>query len=541
MLNPKFFSNLSKVFFGNSRINIVIWCQCHGGVILYVDDDAPLGGDGLTWETPYRFLHDAITHAAGGGISEIHVGHGIYKPDRNEANPDGTGDRAATFQMINNVTISGAYAGYGSSNPDSRDFVHGESVLSGDLLGNDGPDFLNNDENSFHVVTGSFTDNSAIIDGFTITAGNAHWPAVDEYGGGIFVNIGSPRILNCTIIKNDSDWGGSGIAIYEGSATLEDCKIIDCSANNDWTEGGPGGYIRCTFTGSETWLECTYGYPLVKDCVFEDIVNEAKSPIYLIWSAPEIVSCVFANNTVLGDGGAINIYLDARARITNCVFSNNHAYGNGGAIRIDYELGVSAINNCTFFFNFAEGEGNAIYNEDEFVSPILNNCEFFLNGFNQSQSPIVDGPKAQTTLNYSNITPPWEGAGTNNISAYPGFVDPANRDFRHLPGSPGIDAGDNLAVPEEIVTDMGGEPRFVDDPDTKDTGNGTPPIVDIGAYEFQVALCPWDLDNSGSVDTGDLLELFAQWGTAGPADFDESGSVDTADLLILFANWGPCP
>ena len=52
--------------------------------------------------------------------------------------------------------------------------------------------------------------------------------------------------------------------------------------------------------------------------------------------------------------------------------------------------------------------------------------------------------------------------------------------------------------------------------------------------------CPWDLDMSGSVGTGDLLALFAQWGTDGSADFDESGAVGTGDLLILFANWGPC-
>ena len=53
--------------------------------------------------------------------------------------------------------------------------------------------------------------------------------------------------------------------------------------------------------------------------------------------------------------------------------------------------------------------------------------------------------------------------------------------------------------------------------------------------------CFADLDGSGSVGTSDMLELFAQWGTAGTADFDESGAVGTADLLILFANWGPCP
>ncbi len=53
--------------------------------------------------------------------------------------------------------------------------------------------------------------------------------------------------------------------------------------------------------------------------------------------------------------------------------------------------------------------------------------------------------------------------------------------------------------------------------------------------------CPWDLDNSGAVGTGDLLALFTQWGTDGPADFDGSGDVGTGDLLILLTNWGPCP
>ena len=40
------------------------------------------------------------------------------------------------------------------------------------------------------------------------------------------------------------------------------------------------------------------------------------------------------------------------------------------------------------------------------------------------------------------------------------------------------------------------------------------------------------------VGTSDLLELFAQWGTADPVEFDESGTVDTTDLLFLFAKRG---
>lgn len=69
-------------------------------------------------------------------------------------------------------------------------------------------------------------------------------------------------------------------------------------------------------------------------------------------------------------------------------------------------------------------------------------------------------------------------------------------------------------------------------------------IPEVGsAYLFDTSAspkCPWDLDKNGSVGTGDLLELLAQWGTAGSADFDESGEVGTGDLLILLANWGPC-
>ena len=56
--------------------------------------------------------------------------------------------------------------------------------------------------------------------------------------------------------------------------------------------------------------------------------------------------------------------------------------------------------------------------------------------------------------------------------------------------------------------------------------------------------CTADLNENGTVDTSDLLILFAFWGPCNPiclGDLDEDGSVNTADLLILFANWGPCP
>ena len=64
-----------------------------------------------------------------------------------------------------------------------------------------------------------------------------------------------------------------------------------------------------------------------------------------------------------------------------------------------------------------------------------------------------------------------------------------------------------------------------------------------GVYEVTVYLstCPWDLNGDGIVGVGDLLQLFANWGTPGPGDFNNDGTVGVGDMLIMFANWGPCP
>ena len=128
----------------------------------------------------------------------------------------------------------------------------------------------------------------------------------------------------------------------------------------------------------------------------------------------------------------------------------------------------------------------------------------------------------------------WEGDGHNVGSGIPGTPTDA-----FLSGPP-ADAGTVF----EVVFDQ----NFLDENPIKDD------LYDyhchphgklfgmVGSVQVLTPKpCPWDLDSSGNVNTSDLLALFAQWGTAGPADFDESGYVNTSDLLILFANWGPCP
>lgn len=169
---------------------VVQWATALGDVI-YVDDDALPSGDGLSWPTAYKYLQDALTAAI--ADDEIWVAEGTYKPDQDEGGNVTPGNRYETFQLINGVTIKGGYAGFGEPDPNVRNIELYESILSGDLNSNDvevnDPCDLVNEatrgENSYHVVTGSGTDGTAVLDGFTITGGNANGSLENMEGGGM--------------------------------------------------------------------------------------------------------------------------------------------------------------------------------------------------------------------------------------------------------------------------------------------------------------------------------------------------------------------
>jgi predicted outer membrane repeat protein len=357
-----------------------------------------------------------------------------------------------------------------------------------------------------------------VLDGFTITNG------ANSLGGGMFNSSSSPTVTNCTFSANTAVVAGGGMFNSYASPTVTNCTF---SANTAVDAGG-GMY------------NFAYSDPAVTNCTFSDnaVDFEGGGMFNSEYSNPTVTGCRFiSNGTAQAGGGMFNAAL-TNPIVTNCLFSANGADYWGGGMYNEAGSNVT-VTNCTFNGNSADETGGAIYNEG-CRGTTVTNCILWINFPDEFNSGGI------LTVSYSDV--PCCCPGLGNINAYPMYVDPANGDFRLSPGSPCIDAGLTSAVPVGITTDLDGYPRCVDDPDTPDCQQapdtcGEPPVVDMGACEFQPPPpCLWDCggDNNDNVGVIDFLVLLGQWGQPGSCDFD-GGGVGITDLLALLGMWGPCP
>jgi hypothetical protein len=154
---------------------------------IYVDADAPgPTHDGSTWDYAFTGLQDALGVAGPG--EEVWVAAGTYKPTWQFDIGD---PRSATFQMGNGVALYGGFDPPQDDEWEERDWEANPTILSGNLGDPDEPS-----DNSYHVFYHpDFTnlDDTAILDGFTITGGNANGGVFPhEDGGGMYNWSSSP-------------------------------------------------------------------------------------------------------------------------------------------------------------------------------------------------------------------------------------------------------------------------------------------------------------------------------------------------------------
>ncbi len=292
-------------------------CAASAGAqtVRYVDDDAAPGGDGLAWDTAYTHLQDALAEAgADATIAGIRVARGVYTPDLDEGGLVVPGDRTATFALIVDLSISGGYAGLAMpADPDARDVLAFESVLSGDLYGDDAPHWVGYDDNSYHVVTDGGTDPSAVLEGFTIRGGNADGSMFpNAYGGGLFVAEGACTVRDCTFAGNKGWYGGAVYTRIESAPAFVNCRFQGNQAEY-------GGGVRNYGASSPTFINCAWSGNSAR--LFGGAMSNGSD------CAPVMVNGTLAGNTA-GRGGGIHNALSAAPLLTNCLLWGNTAIGS---------------------------------------------------------------------------------------------------------------------------------------------------------------------------------------------------------------------
>ncbi|MEM6319281.1 MAG: choice-of-anchor Q domain-containing protein [Bacteroidota bacterium] len=413
--------------------------------ILYVNSTATAGGDGTKWDNAFRYLQDALAEASNNkNIQEIWVAAGTYYPDEDEAGNVTDNDESATFQLLNNVSVLGGFTGTESSS-DERDPYANATILSGDIDNND----IKTDnvvinifdiigDNSDHIVTGSGTANTAVLDGFTITAGQADGSATEEQGGGMYNLQGSPSLNQLSFIGNMAKSGG---AISNASSSSPVVTNILFSANSATLNGGA-------------------------------VLNDDNcSPIF--------TNIRFSANTAVVGGAVYNI-TSSSPTLTNVSFSANTATGNGGAIFNNFNSSPIIIN-ASFSGNTGIN-GGAMYNFNSSTPNIVNSIFY---GNTNTVRGDATGPSTVSFSYFDDASLPsgTTDGGNNLVGQVDPFVDAANGDLQLIDHSPAIDAGDNSQ--NSTSEDFAGNARNYDDVNVTDTGAGTAPIIDMGAFEKQ--------------------------------------------------------
>ena len=307
--------------------------------VVYVDASAPPGGSGASWSASIRFLRDALDEAGAPGstVTEVRVAQGRYVPDRSEATPNGTGDREASFRIPSGVVLRGGYGGLAYGNPDAWDPLTFETILDGDLLGDDasGGSIA---ENAYTIVTAIGTAPPTTLEGVVVRGGVADGPMPDgeedetpwrRRGAGIWVTDGSLRVARSRLTGNLAVRSGS--AIGGVASTLE---VVDCMFERN------GQHVVGGHPHSET----------------------AGGAIGMDDSSVDCSDTLFLSNRAIGNGGGAISMEGGSCRLRGTVLQDNTS-GVGGSIRIRNVELFEVLDHCVFSDCFA-GAGGAIHAVD---------------------------------------------------------------------------------------------------------------------------------------------------------------------------------
>ena len=465
--------------------------------------------DGSSWASAFHTVQDGIEAAAIrattlGRICDVWVAEGVYYTHRS-----GPTD---TVRLREGVSVYGGFSGRELTR-DERDWRGRPTVLhGGDGLGVD---------EVYHVVSAEDVT-TAVLDGFTITGGNARDPSNE--GGGIALVNAPVTLRNLLVAGNRASYGG-GLVVSSSSPTITGCRFVD----NVVTNLGGGAHVTgsashplfegCLFSGNRATggagLSSDYCSITLRRCALAGGRANAGGGLYLNTSssgARLIESCELLGN-VAGSGGGVGSYSDwgvnppqAPTLISSTVTLNSASSG-GGLYGIQVSSGYysAVVRNSILWGNQAANgaDARASSSPSQFVFTYSDVGD--VSGFTQPASPNISAdplfvPVSASTGVWTSVSHDAQafqttlevGADTWVPGALVGrFLRPDARDPRYFPIV--ANTGRSITVWSDVAAALA-EPPFSGDPPHD------PPFGPGSAFTlFDPRLQP----NSPCVDTAD--------------------------------------
>lgn len=479
-------------------------------------------GDCLSWEAACD-LQIALSNIP----DQVWVAAGVYKPTT-------TGNREASFELESGMRIYGGFPADGGT-WETRDWQTNITTLSGDI-GTEG----DASDNSYHVVSANGVNRLAVLDGFTITSGNADMPENNpnrsgagmynlnsnptlanlqfinnsaSYGSGMYNNQSSPELTNVTFTANIPSDGGIGAGMYndQSSPTLTDVIFLENGASY---EGG-GAMVNET-QSSPTLTNVSFidnlgggmvnlsdSNPTLTDVIFSGNESMIGGGMKNESSSPTLTDVIFSGNIGSRGGGMYNNL--SHPSLTNVVFSGNIANDNpdpefegiGGGMA-NYYGSSPTLTNVTFSGNTAEGYGGGLYIAYN-CEPTLTNVTFWGNDAGTSGGGIalVTGYSSATLTNAvlwgntpEQIKNDSGGSLTVTYSAIQGvdvYPGAGNINDDPLLGELADNSGFSMthALLESSPAIDAGNPETCPETDQRGVARPQGDRCDIGAYEYE--------------------------------------------------------
>lgn len=326
--------------------------------MLYAAPTAQGSGDYSSWANACT-LQTALAQAQSG--DEIWVKAGVHYPGA-------AGNRTATFALKNGVALYGGFAGMETLR-DQRDWQANPTILSGDIDQNDnhGGDYINENtsqivgNNAYPIITANGVDDTTVLDGFIITAGQANessWP--NNSGAGMYNDAASPIVRNTTFSGNFADWDGGGMKNASNSnPTLTTVTFSGNAARF-------GGGMENSLGSGPTLTDVTF--------VGNNAADSGGGMYNYDECSPMLVNVVFSGNSAAYAGGGMYNWWYSNPMLVNVIFSNNSAYFYGGGISNVWGSSPMRVN-VTLNGNSAQ-DGGGIYNNLYSSNPTMTRSHF---------------------------------------------------------------------------------------------------------------------------------------------------------------------